>query len=223
MDCAGLIDAYLTGMSEGMNFDAAMERRFQDYVEDLGAVVGNDARRRGLGDYLGGLLLPGERKSMEPIAERLESENVSRRHQSIQHFVSEASWRDGPVRERVLGRALKGRDDVVVATKFGNLFDEASRTATGRDASAESVREQCEASLRRLDRDVVDLYQFHIGDYDPVAAEDVVAFGLEPPAIVVIGEVVRLRAALDWLGALSGRQLVVDPLGTRGSDRAHSA
>lgn len=77
--------------------------------------------------------------------------------------------------ERVLGRALMGRDDIVVATKFGNLFDEASRTATGRDASAESVREQCEASLRRLDREVIDLYQFHIGDYDPVAAEDVVA------------------------------------------------
>jgi aryl-alcohol dehydrogenase-like predicted oxidoreductase len=37
------------------------------------------------------------------------------------------------------------------------------------------VREQCEASLRRLDRDVIDLYQFHIGDYDPVAAEDVMA------------------------------------------------
>src|SRR3954467_10856005 len=106
MDCAGLIDAYLIGMSEGMNFDAAMERRFQDYVEDLGAVVGNDARRRGLGDYLSGLLLPGERKSMEPIAERLESENVSRRHQSIQHFVSEASWKDGPMRERVLSRVV---------------------------------------------------------------------------------------------------------------------
>jgi SRSO17 transposase len=40
---------------------------------------------------------------MEPIAERLESGNVSRRHQAIQHFVSEASWKDGPVRERVLG------------------------------------------------------------------------------------------------------------------------
>ena len=77
--------------------------------------------------------------------------------------------------EGVLGRALRGRDDIVVATKFGNLFDEATRTATGRDASAPSVREQCEASLRRLDRDVIDLYQFHIGDYDPVAAEDVVA------------------------------------------------
>jgi SRSO17 transposase len=106
MGCAGLIDAYLIGMSEGMSFDAAMERRFQDYLEDLGAVVGNDARRRGLSDYLTGLLLPGERKSMEPIAERLDSGNVSRRHQSIQHFVSEASWKDGPVRERVLGRVV---------------------------------------------------------------------------------------------------------------------
>ena len=78
MDCAGLIDAYLMGMIEGTSFDAAMERRFQDYLEDLGAVVGNDARRRGLSDYMTGLLLPGERKSMEPIAERLESGNVSR-------------------------------------------------------------------------------------------------------------------------------------------------
>src|SRR3954464_10300545 len=106
MDCAGLIDGYLIGMSEGTSFDAAMERRFQDYLEDLGAVVGNDARRRGLSDYMAGLLLPGERKSMERIAERLESGNVSRRHQSIQHFVSEASWKDGPVRERVLGRVV---------------------------------------------------------------------------------------------------------------------
>lgn len=78
--------------------------------------------------------------------------------------------------ERVLARALRGRHDpVVVATKFGNLFDESSRTATGRDASPASVRQQCEASLSRLDRGVIDLYQLHLGDYDPAAAEDVVA------------------------------------------------
>jgi uroporphyrin-III C-methyltransferase len=46
-------------------------------------------------------------------------------------------------------------------------------------------------------------------------AADVEASGIEPPAIVVIGEVVRLRAALDWLGALDGRVLAPDPLGTR--------
>jgi uroporphyrin-III C-methyltransferase len=47
------------------------------------------------------------------------------------------------------------------------------------------------------------------------AAEAVARSGLQPPAIVVVGEVVRLRAALDWLGALNGRKLVADPLGSR--------
>ncbi len=44
------------------------------------------------------------------------------------------------------------------------------------------------------------------------AARDAEAAGIEPPALVVIGDVVRLRAALDWLGALEGRQLIADPL-----------
>jgi uroporphyrin-III C-methyltransferase len=44
------------------------------------------------------------------------------------------------------------------------------------------------------------------------APQDVEAAGIEPPALVVVGEVVRLRAALDWLGALNGRQLIADPL-----------
>lgn len=39
--------------------------------------------------------------------------------------------------------------------------------------------------------------------------------GIQPPAMVVLGEVVRLRAALDWVGALSGRQPQADPLGVR--------
>lgn len=38
------------------------------------------------------------------------------------------------------------------------------------------------------------------------------AAGIEPPAVVVIGEVVKLRSGLDWLGALSGRKLIADPL-----------
>ncbi len=46
--------------------------------------------------------------------------------------------------------------------------------------------------------------------------QEVARQAIEPPSIVVVGEVVRLRAALDWLGAIEGRQLVPDPLGTRG-------
>jgi uroporphyrin-III C-methyltransferase len=47
------------------------------------------------------------------------------------------------------------------------------------------------------------------------AADDFSVSDIEPPAIVVLGQVVRLRAGLDWLGALAGRKLVADPLGTR--------
>ena len=48
-----------------------------------------------------------------------------------------------------------------------------------------------------------------------MCVEDVATQKIEPPAIVVIGEVVRLRAGLDWVGALGGRILDADPLGTR--------
>jgi uroporphyrin-III C-methyltransferase len=53
------------------------------------------------------------------------------------------------------------------------------------------------------------------------AAADAKAAGIAPPAIVVLGEVVRLRAALDWLGALQGgRAPTADPLGTRSRSQA---
>ncbi len=42
--------------------------------------------------------------------------------------------------------------------------------------------------------------------------DDVAKSGIEPPALVVIGEVVRLRAGLDWMGAMNGRVLTSDPL-----------
>jgi len=53
-------------------------------------------------------------------------------------------------------------------------------------------------------------------------AADVAKSGIEPPAMVVVGQVVRLRAALDWLGAISGRALQADPLGTRHHDQTGS-
>jgi aryl-alcohol dehydrogenase-like predicted oxidoreductase len=64
--------------------------------------------------------------------------------------------------ERVLGRALAGRrSQVVIATKFNALFDETTRQVTGADASPDGIRQACEESLRRLNTDYIDLYQFH--------------------------------------------------------------
>jgi len=64
--------------------------------------------------------------------------------------------------ERVLARALAGkRQQVVIATKFGNLFDEKTKQMKGTSGDPGYIRKACEASLRRLDTDYIDLYQFH--------------------------------------------------------------
>jgi aryl-alcohol dehydrogenase-like predicted oxidoreductase len=68
--------------------------------------------------------------------------------------------------ERVLGKALTDRRDaVIIATKFSNLFDEDTKQVTGQSADPESIRLACEDSLRRLNTDVIDLYQFHDNGY----------------------------------------------------------
>ncbi len=68
--------------------------------------------------------------------------------------------------ERVLGQALEGkRDQVVIATKFNAVFDEATRQVTGDDKSPEGIRKACEDLLRRLCTDYIDLYQFHDNGY----------------------------------------------------------
>lgn len=69
--------------------------------------------------------------------------------------------------ERLVGAVLGSRrKDVVIATKFGNVFDEQTKRITGYSAEPEFIRSACEASLRRLNTDYIDLYQFHKGDYD---------------------------------------------------------
>ena len=68
--------------------------------------------------------------------------------------------------ERVLGRAIADRrSHFVIATKFNAVFDETTRQVTGADASPEGIRKACEESLRRLNTDYIDLYQFHDNDY----------------------------------------------------------
>lgn len=76
--------------------------------------------------------------------------------------------------ERILGQALAGRrDQVVIATKFGHTFNEQTREITGANASPDYIRQACDASLRRLNTDYIDLYQFHRGEHDPGEAEEV--------------------------------------------------
>jgi SRSO17 transposase len=66
--------------------------RFDEYIEFLGAAIGHVDRLRGLRSYLMGLLLPGDRKSVEPMAAKLDPRHVSALHQSMHHFVANAPW-----------------------------------------------------------------------------------------------------------------------------------
>ncbi len=67
--------------------------------------------------------------------------------------------------ERVLGQALASRrDKVIIATKFGQVFNEETRQVTGYDTSSEAIVKECENSLKRLNTDYIDLYQCHVKD-----------------------------------------------------------
>ena len=80
--------------------DLGTEARFASYVDALGSVIGHADRTGPLRDYCTGLILPGERKSVEPMAARTAPARVSAQHQSLLHFVSTGGWSD----EKVLAK-----------------------------------------------------------------------------------------------------------------------
>ena len=76
------------------------EARFAAYIEGLASVIGHADRVAPLQAYCIGLLLPCERKSVEPMAAVTAPERVSAQHQSLLHFVSQGGWSD----EKILGK-----------------------------------------------------------------------------------------------------------------------
>ncbi len=75
--------------------------RFDRYVEHLSAGLGHADRHAGLRGYCTGLMLPLSRKSVEPMAARLDPLHASARHQALHHFVAQAQWSDGEMLRRV--------------------------------------------------------------------------------------------------------------------------
>ena len=81
--------------------DLGSEARFEAYVEALASVIGHADRARPLRDYCTGLVLPGERKSVEPIAARTAPTRTSAQHQSLLHFIGAGPWSDEKVLSKV--------------------------------------------------------------------------------------------------------------------------
>jgi len=93
------------------------EQRFAAYIEGLAEAAGHADRKFPLKNYCTGLLLPGERKSVEPMAARLDPLHTPRMHQSLHHLVADAAWRDEAVLDRCLDFVLPAmlRQEPVVA------------------------------------------------------------------------------------------------------------
>jgi SRSO17 transposase len=79
----------------------AQQKRFAAYLNRLAHAAGHLDREVPLKSYCTGLLLPGERKSVEPMAARLCPENVRQTHQSLHHIVAHAPWNDEDMLEAV--------------------------------------------------------------------------------------------------------------------------
>lgn len=130
-------------------------------------------------------------------------------HREINHTVTFLTGHDssGLVPDRIDWQAVSRGSPVIVMYMAIKHMGEIARQliAAGRHPS-EPLAFVCNAATRSQQ-----VLETTLGR----AEHDIAGANLEPPAIVVLGEVVRLRDGLDWLGALSGKVLVSDPLGSR--------
>ena len=83
-----------------------LQDRLSAYLLLLCQSLGHVDRHEPCRDYLRGLLMPGHRKSMEPMAARLSPRSTSAKHQVLQHFVSDSSWKERRLLDAAVDWAL---------------------------------------------------------------------------------------------------------------------
>ena len=86
--------------------EVTFEDRFSIYAEAVALALGHADRKGPFDAYCRGLILPGERKSVEPMAARVEPFRVSAAHQSLHHLVAKAAWSDAALLAAVRAQVL---------------------------------------------------------------------------------------------------------------------
>jgi SRSO17 transposase len=106
----------------------------------LAQAVGHADRELPLRNYCTGLLLDGERKSVEPMAARLAPDHVQRMHESLHHFVAQAPWSDDAMLRQVRNYVLPAMQKIGPVTAW--IVDETGMVKKGIH-SAGVARQYC--------------------------------------------------------------------------------
>ena len=116
-------------MAEKILAPAPQEKRLAAYMDWLAQAAGHADRQLPLRNYCTGLLLDGERKSVEPMAARLAPDHVQSMHESLHHFVAESPWSDADMLRQVRGYVLPAMQKTGPVTAW--IVDETSFVKKG--------------------------------------------------------------------------------------------
>ena len=102
-------------MGSRLSAPGPQEKRLAAYIEGLATAAGHEDRHTPLKNYCKGLLLPGERKSIEPMAARLDPDpkSTQRTRQSLHHLVAKGPWGDAVMLEEVCKHVLPSMKKVI--------------------------------------------------------------------------------------------------------------
>lgn len=133
------------------------QRRFDSFIGQLASAVGHADRLAPLHGYCTGLLIPGPRKSVEPMAAKVSPQRVSAQHQAMLHFVGASPWEDDDVlvaiREYVLPSLLEASPDISLVVddtgivKKGKLSVGVARQYCGQLGKNENCQVQVSLSV----------------------------------------------------------------------------